>query len=530
MTEPQQRVVRTNDGRPGPNQPTKAAGPWLSLAAFVGGASVMLVEIVGTRVLTPLFGVGLYVWSALLGVTLGSLALGYYVGGVLADTRSKFALPVQLIAAGLLLSMTPFARVPLLLALSGMEPRLGALTAATLLFGPTLCVLGMVSTTAVKLAIQASHGTGRAAGRVYALSTIGSLLGTLAAGFWFVPNYPVTHILMGTAAMLMLVGVSGLRAARRLTAGLGVVGLMVLLGVIPEPTVEGSVEIVARRQTPYGSVAVVRDAKHGTALTMMKADHSLIGAQWATGEPAFAFVHILEAGRLARPMASRALVIGLGIGSAATALANAGMIVDIVELDPAVVDLAQEHFGFVPNGDVFTEDARTLIGRTDRRYDLIIHDTFTGGVTPEHLLSLEVMQQLSKLLTQNGVLTLNVVGAVTGPLSAATLAVRRTMGEAFAHVRAFRDGPIKGDNELHNTIFFASEGPIRFAPVSASAGPASQRESVLMNFQQWEVLQTVAPGAIITDEHNPIARLSAPVTQRFHEEMNELYPPGFWLQ
>src|SRR5690606_10920875 len=130
MTEPQRRVVRTNDGRPGPNQPTKAAGAWLSLAAFVGGASVMLVEIVGTRVLTPLFGVGLYVWSALLGVTLGSLALGYYVGGVLADTRSKFALPVQLIAAGLLLCMTPFARVPLLLALSGMEPRLGALTAA----------------------------------------------------------------------------------------------------------------------------------------------------------------------------------------------------------------------------------------------------------------------------------------------------------------------------------------------------------------------------------------------------------------
>src|SRR5690606_32644497 len=109
--------------------------------------------------------------------------------------------------------------------------------------------------------------------------------------------------------------------------GGGVGGVIVLLGLLPEPTAEGSVELLARRQTPYGSVAVVRDKQHGTALTVMKADHSLIGAQWATGESAFGFVHILEAGRLARPTALRALVIGLGIGSAATALANAGMVV-----------------------------------------------------------------------------------------------------------------------------------------------------------------------------------------------------------
>jgi hypothetical protein len=490
----------------------------------------MLVEIVGTRVLTPFFGVGLYVWSALLVVTLGSLSLGYYVGGWLADRHSGAALPLELIFAGAGVAIAPVLRVPLLRVLDGADLRLGALVSALILFGPALCAMGMVSTTAVKLAVQGSSETGRTVGLVYAVSTLGSLFGTLMAGFWLVPNFPVSGILWTVALALVAMGLSGMRRSERGKAISVAVVALFLLPLIDMDHAPGPWKILARRASLYGELSVVEDTSHEVPLRLLRADHSLIGAQWEGGVPAFEFVHVLESAVLAQPSAKNALLIGLGIGSAAPYLIEQGIEVDVVELDPGVVDLAREHFGFQTNGQMFVQDARTLLRTLDTRYDIIVHDTFTGGATPEHLLSLEVMQLLQLRLRPRGLLVLNLVGATQGEVSAATRAVDRTIREAFPHVRLFRDGLPKTEGRLRNLVFFASQYPIDFDWSVAESDPSPARKQVFSQMRHWEVTSPLSGGRLITDESNPIASLGTAVSEKHHAVMREMYPTEFWLQ
>lgn len=513
---------------------------WLGLAATISGACVMLVEIVGTRVLTPFFGVGLYVWSALLGVTLGALALGYYLGGLVVDRGGRLTISTQLLLAGVWVALVPTLRVPLLMTLDGADVRLGALLAATVLFAPALCLMGMVSTSAVRHSLRGAATSGRSVGRVYALSTLGSLAGTLAAGFWLVPSFAATHVLWGTAAALVATGASGLIISRLPTTRKIAVGGTLLVSLLVasfarDDAAAGSFQILERRQSLYGNLSVVIDHSRASDLKLLRADHSFIGGEWATGEPVFGFVHLLEASRFARPNAKTALLIGLGVGSTARALAEAGIEVDVSELDPEVVDLAKRHFGFTPNGRVLIGDARVLIRNLDQRYDIIIHDTFTGGSTPEHLLSVEVMGRLAELLTEDGLLAVNMVGSARGPLSAAARSVYRTVSSVFPHMRVYQDGPLgephDTESQLNNLIFFASRSPIAFPDKLGRFAREPRRKHMFSGMPYWELSpDSLTGGQLITDEHNPIAHLATPVAELFHSQMRKLYPAEFWVR
>jgi hypothetical protein len=202
-----------------------------------------------------------------------------------------------------------------------------------------------------------------------------------------------------------------------------------------------------------------------------------------------------------------------------------------VEIDPAVARLAREYFSFSTQGDVFVEDARTFLRLTGRRYDLIVHDTFTGGTTPEHLLSLEVVQRIHQLLNPGGVLALNFVGYQTGPAAEASWAVARTVRAVFPNMRVFRDSaPDDEPAEPANLIFFASDGVLEFTVPAGFQFESRSCETILRSFQAWEVLKQVPDGAlIITDDCNPLARLQLPMANSHFTAMNELLPIDVWL-
>lgn len=142
---------------------------------------------------------------------------------------------------------------------------------------------------------------------------------------------------------------------------------------------------------------------------------------------------------------------------------------------------------------MFAEDARAFLRRTSRRYDVVVHDTFTGGTTPEHLLSVEVVQRIHQILEPGGVLALSFAWFDRGPKAKARWAVARTLRAVFRNVRVFRDGPPGRDpDEAANPVFLASDGPV-------------------------------------TDARNPLARLRIPVAEDHFHAMNELLPAGVWL-
>ncbi len=502
----------------------------LFLTVFGTGAAVMVVEILGTRVIGPVFGVSLFVWAALLAVTLGSLAVGYYVGGVLIDRAPNARLLGAVVTiAGCLLGLVPVVSHAMLWSCQSLGPRWGPFLSATLLFAPCLIVLGMIGPIAVRLATEDLRATGHRVGGIYAVSTAGSLVGTLATAFGLVPSFDTKQILVGTAMLLVVMGAVLLARRGRPSA---IIALLVPLLALAAPRGElpPGITVVDRSQSLYGLVEVIDDLNRG--VRFLRADHSVIGAQFTRDHsPGFSFLHQLEVLRFLRPGAKDLLEIGLGIGSLPMALRANGITSDVVEIDPEVVRFAEKDFGFSTSGEIHVEDARTFVARTDRRYDLIVHDTFTGGSTPEHLLSLEVVRRLQEVLRPGGVLAVNFAGYQGGPKAAASWAVARTLRAVFPVVRIFRDSdPRDRPEEVGNMIFFASDEALSFGIPKDARFESELCENTLRSLEGWEVLRHVPDGPIITDEHNPLARLQLPIAEDHFTAMNKLLPREVWLQ
>lgn len=502
----------------------------LLVTVFICGAAALTIEIMGTRIVGPSFGVSLFVWSALLAVTLGSLATGYFVGGILTDRMpGARLLGVTVTTSGVLLGLVRASSHAVLRAAENLGPRAGALLSAALLFGPSLVALGMTGPIAVRLATGDLRATGRKVGSIYAISTAGSLVGTLAIGFWAIPAFETDQIVTGTATVLILVGAGSLaRLGRR--GPLLFVLIPALAAAMPQPSLPAGFTVLARSQSLLGLIEVIEDSNRQARF--LRADHSIIGAEMLQDHsPGFAFIHVLEALRFLRPRAKDVLQIGLGIGSLPTILGTHGIAADVVEIDPSVVRFAREYFGFATKGRIWVEDARTFLRRTDRRYDLIVHDTFTGGTTPEHLLSVEVLRRVHDLLRPGGVLALNFVGYSEGPHAEGTWAVARTVHAVFPRMRIFADDPGSDHpGSLRNLVFFASDEGIDFNIPDTADFDGPICEQTLHAFQSWEVQNAEPTGTLITDSHNGLARLQLPIAEAHFAAMNELIPIDVWVR
>lgn len=190
--------------------------PELLVTAFATGAAVLLIEILGTRIIGPVFGVSLFVWSALLAVTLGSLAVAYFAGGVWVDRRPTPRLLGQVVVlAGVLLGLVPVLTHGVLRWAEALGPRAGPLVSATILFAPALFALGMVGPIAVRLTVTDLGAAGHGVGAIYAVSTAGSLAATYVTGFVLIPAFETRQIALGAATFLILLGALSLAWRRR---------------------------------------------------------------------------------------------------------------------------------------------------------------------------------------------------------------------------------------------------------------------------------------------------------------------------
>ena len=191
----------------------------LRIAVFVGGAAVMIIEILGSRVLAPTFGTTLHVWSALITVTLAALAIGYAWGGRIADRRPGLGtlMVVIAMAAGAIL-LGDLITKPVLRMAYGAGMISGTFIAATLLFLPSLLLLGMISPMAVRVAADKQH-LGQSVGNLYALSTMGSVAGSLAVSLLLIPNLSVHVAIAATAIALALVPLVYLASRSKMADG-----------------------------------------------------------------------------------------------------------------------------------------------------------------------------------------------------------------------------------------------------------------------------------------------------------------------
>jgi len=486
---------------------------FLAATSLICGATVMIVEVLGSRVIGPFFGASLYVWTALITVTLVALAAGYWGGGILSDrTRSEAWLYGIIAAAGVAVLLVPLVKGPAIRMALPMGLRLGSLASATMIFGPALCLLGAVSPSIIRIAALEMASIGRTVGLFSSLSTVGSFLGTVSTGFVLIAYFPIDRIFIVVGAVLVLLAGLYFLIFRRsaLLLPLLLVPFLIPVGGGPKSKELANGTRVTRqffKDTFYGNMQV-HDYTFGTRHTRELVVDATIqgGIDLDSRLSVYEYPYFLQfIPRAINPQGKECLMVGLGPGVIPLWYEQQGVRTDVVDIDPAVFDVARDYFGFKISGGTYVEDARYFLNRPGKQYDYVLLDVFNGDNTPFHVLSREALQTVKRRLAPGGVLGINMAGSVRGN-TYMTASVVRTLQEVFRTVDIYPAFDITTENGIGNLEIFAYDG----APVTPDA-------RLLASFPVHPMADAVrglmttrfsfpagTPAIVLTDAYNPI--------------------------
>lgn len=421
---------------------------WLPLAVFTSGMTTLAIELTASRLLGNVFGTSNLVWANVIGLMLLYLTVGYFVGGWLADRAPRPARLYQIMAWGAFFSgLVPLVARPVLSAaanaVSGFEAgvALGSFVAVLVLFAVPITLLGCVSPFAVRIAVQSVSQTGKVAGRLYAISTLGSLVGTFLPTLWTIPALGTTATFFLFALSLLSVALIGLvllgSTERRLALRLAWMPLLLTLLTL-------SAQSNPLRAPPQGSrllweydsaynyiqvlelTAPVGQIVNGEFVTLWEAgtrelrlnEGQGIHSVWHPQRRDFGGtwdIFLAAPYFNAQPTIESLCVIGLAAGTISTQYTDVfgeGVHIDGIEIDPAIVEAGRRFFGMTqPNLRVIVEDGRLALRRLAQegvRYDIIAVDAYRVPYVPWHLTTVEFFQEARAALTAQGVVAINV--------------------------------------------------------------------------------------------------------------------------
>jgi spermidine synthase len=405
---------------PAPERPPAPSRRTIEAVVFVGGVSSLGAEIAATRLLAPFFGDSTIIYANTIATVLVALSAGYWWGGRLADRGgSTRGLGLLVLVAAVLLAVVPFVSGPFLSAsvdaLDGLSAGafIGSLLAVSVLIAIPVLFLGTLSPYALALALSAAgtvEDAGRASGRIFAIGTLGSLVGTFLASLLLVPFVGTQRTFLIFAGALALVGVLLLRAPR--AAAVPAVILAALAIPVGLVKAQGTGKVIWEDETEYQYARVLQepDGARRLELNEGQAIHSLYrpgtvltGNYW--DEPSVLPYAVL--GRAPRSLA----ILGNAAGTVARAYGalQPATRVDAVELDGELLDVGRRYFGMRgPNLHTHAADARPWLRQSKRRFDAILVDAYRQPYIPFYLTTREFFRLARDHLTPGGVLMINV--------------------------------------------------------------------------------------------------------------------------
>jgi spermidine synthase len=475
------------------------------------------IEFGASRLLAPYFGTSLYVWGVLIGLILVYLSVGYVIGGRLADRHPQADLLYQITAwAGLWIGVIPLVSYPILLASQQGFRDLsvglvaGTLLAVVLLFAVPVTLLGCVSPFAIRLLLKDVATGGNTAGRVYALSTVGSILGTFLPVFWFIPTYGTRPTVEAFGLALVAISALALWPRRRLYASFVVAVILawIFLPAGIKPPEVG--KLLYEKESAYNYIQVVQS---GTATDLIlnegQAVHSVYDSSTNLTHGYWDYLLLADAFRPAQaaPAEPRsAAFLGLAAGTAARQYRLAfGDPVDItgVEIDPDILSVGHRYFHLDDaRAHEVVADARYWLDTQAGHYDVVVLDAYTQPYIPFHLTTREFFQRVKAHLNPGGAIAVNVGRTATDYRLVDALA--STMAAVFPSVFLI------DDPNYTNTVVYASTDRIAVgdvthnlelvsAPLASDAATSALREGKLR----------VSPyhGQVYTDDLAPIEQL-----------------------
>ena len=433
----------------------------LYLVVFLSGAALMGLEMAGARLVEPHFGSTIYVWGAIIGVFMLALSLGYWAGGKLSDRYPKIeTLGVILLLASLLVLIIPGLAPPFcswINELGSMDVRYRTLVACLVLFAPPSICMGMVSPFGVRLAVSQVSVMGSVAGSLYAVSTLGSIVGTWMVSFVLVEFIGTSAIVYGVGIVLALVGVfcffKGRSSYRWVGTALAVFGVGggYFGSLTPLTQVIAGEKLLDTKESAYHYITIV-DGRSQIPPYQLPArlmmfnnliesgiildEHKYLDEEkkiLALAEPpaktACGYVDLLHLGMVITGHAPKdMLVLGCGGGVGPRMFKenykDEIRLIDVVDIDPWVFELAEKWFGYPFKSDSVikshVEDGRLYVEQLEqgKKWDYIVMDAYSsGGRIPKHLITQEFFTTIRDRLTDDGVMIINVISSFQKPRS-----------------------------------------------------------------------------------------------------------------
>ncbi|MEM7055640.1 MAG: fused MFS/spermidine synthase [Bacteroidota bacterium] len=407
---------------------------YLLLTAFAAGMSIMAIEMAASRLLAPYFGTSLFVWTNVLAIMMIALAIGYYAGGRIADQYASERLLYKIIlATGAYLSLVPLLSIPITrLSLKSIDHYAVGATAfyfslMVFLLVLPFVTLGMATPYILRLMAQRVDAVGHIAGKVFAWSNAGSIIGTFVPALLTIPLMGTYKSIILFAGLLMILSIIGLSKWI-----LWVIPALSLLSISFLGKIKPTKGLIYDTESAYNYIQVVEEQ----GLRMLRlneghAEHSLyqkdkylFDAVWDY----YAFLPLLN-------HTKDALFIGLAAGTAARQYAHffPSIKIDGVEIDPAIVEVGKQYFDLKEdNLNIIIKDGRVHLATTQKTYDTILIDAYKQPYIPFHLTTKEFFTEVKNHLNERGVVGINV--GSTRHDSAILLAIQHTMKSIFKHV------------------------------------------------------------------------------------------------
>jgi spermidine synthase len=477
---------------------------YLQVLVFIVGSASLGAEIAAARLMAPFFGASTIVWANTIGVVLAALSVGYWLGGRVGDRHPHLrGLCLLVMVAAVLLAVVPFIARPFLdVSVDALDSVsagafVGSLIGVLFLVAVPVILLGACSPYALRLAVPDVEHSGRVAGRLYAISTAGSLLGIMLSALVLIPFAGTQRTFLAFAAALALTAALGL-GWRFLALPVALVGALALPVGTVKATEDG--RVIHEEESAFQYIRVVEepDGERRLELNEGQAVHSLyVPGSFLTGDVWDGYL-VLPFTALHEPP-RRVAVLGNGAGTTARAYGHffPSATVDGVEIDPALEEVGLRYFdmGSNPNLTVHNEDARPWLRRSSGDYDVIMVDAYRQPYIPFYLATREFFELVRDRLAPGGAVIVNAGHPEDNDDLEQVLG--RTMAEVFPSL--LRD-PI----EDTNTLLVASEAPMSAARLRAAIPnlPAGLRD---LGRREAASLEPRLPGgSVYTDDRAPV--------------------------
>lgn len=471
----------------------------LEIILFIENAIYMILELIASRILSPYFGSSNLIWTSVIGIILLSTSLGNYIGGIIADKsedkKLKQNINIILLVCGLLIFIIPVFQRNILNIITSLiaNIKIGAILSTIILFFVPLVFIGMLSPIIIKLKLNKLESVGKTSGRIYALATLGSIVGTFLGGFFLIPNYGSNQILFFLSIIVFILNFllyEGMDKSykKKLTIGIFIGIIMNVVCLVcfykintlnGKRVLNGEVGRVVNYDTQYGKVGIYNSKNGENLIRSLNIDKGNESATFVNEEKCYDLVYEYTKYYDLMFKSSKDIKDVLMIGGAGYSYPKYYIShyldknMDVVEIDGKITEIAKKYFFLDELIDEYkldenkrmnliTQDGRVFLNQNSKKYDAILNDAFTSNTPAKTLTTVEAAQKIYNSLNENGVYLTNVISSIEGENSKFLKAEIETLKQYFKNVYVVPCNYKDDYNLVQNNMVIATDENIYF--------------------------------------------------------------------